>query len=189
MGADATGGRKEFASGAAGDPRLTQLQWGYPVNLKSFIKMRRTVLAAAALVACVGIASADAGAVQVGGQVDGAAVSAQPGNAGNPYSPEYGHPYRHGALPTRGVHAQMKQWEAMHSTSGAAPGQVPGIAAATGTQTLSYGGANNGVGVLSGQSKVYLVFYGSQWGTQGTDCQWQLRRSPAIRTVPLRSRR
>ncbi|MGI8667016.1 MAG: hypothetical protein ACR2N4_13445 [Jatrophihabitans sp.] len=40
--------------------------------------------------------------------------------------------------------------------------------AATGTRTLSYGGAIDGIGVQSGQSKVYLVFYGSQWGTATT---------------------
>ena len=48
------------------------------------------------------------------------------------------------------------------------------VRVATGTQTLSYGGAVNGVGVLSGQSKVYLVFYGTQWGTQGTDANGNL---------------
>jgi len=34
---------------------------------------------------------------------------------------------------------------------------------------LTFGGGVSGVGVLSGQAKVYLVFYGTQWGTQGTD--------------------
>ncbi|MEP7097400.1 MAG: PKD domain-containing protein [Dokdonella sp.] len=62
-------------------------------------------------------------------------------------------------MPTLQVHAQMKQWAA----------QQPTVMAATGPKTLSYGGANNGVGVLSGQAKVYLVFYGSQWGSQSTD--------------------
>jgi serine protease len=42
-------------------------------------------------------------------------------------------------------------------------------AAATGQQTLSYGGGVDGIGVQSGHSKVYLVFYGTQWGTKGTD--------------------
>ncbi|MBR7825722.1 putative Ig domain-containing protein [Actinospica sp. MGRD01-02] len=40
---------------------------------------------------------------------------------------------------------------------------------ATGPETLSYGGGVDGVGVNSGKNKVYLVFYGSQWGTEGTD--------------------
>jgi hypothetical protein len=35
---------------------------------------------------------------------------------------------------------------------------------------LSYGGGVAGQGVMSGaKTKVYLVFYGNQWGTQGTD--------------------
>ncbi|TWG01253.1 putative Ig domain-containing protein [Kitasatospora viridis] len=42
-------------------------------------------------------------------------------------------------------------------------------AAATGAETLSYGGGVDGIGVQSGHSKVYLVFYGTQWGTQTTD--------------------
>ena len=44
-----------------------------------------------------------------------------------------------------------------------------GTAAATGSETLSYGGGVDGIGVQSGHSKVYLVFYGTQWGTQSTD--------------------
>jgi serine protease len=34
---------------------------------------------------------------------------------------------------------------------------------------LAYGGGVNGVGVMSGPNEVYIVFYGSQWGTAGTD--------------------
>jgi hypothetical protein len=41
--------------------------------------------------------------------------------------------------------------------------------ARTSGNTLSYGGGVGGVGVNDGHSQVYLVFYGSQWGTQGTD--------------------
>jgi serine protease len=43
-----------------------------------------------------------------------------------------------------------------------------GTAAATGSETLSYGGGVDGIGVQSGHSKVYLVFYGTQWGSQST---------------------
>ncbi|MFR9791555.1 putative Ig domain-containing protein [Streptomyces sp. MB22_4] len=77
----------------------------------------------------------------------------------NPYSPAYQHPYRHGAVPTLQQHAKMKAWAANH----------PATTAATGTETLSYGGGVDGIGVQSGHSKVYLVFYGSQWGTQSTN--------------------
>ncbi len=34
---------------------------------------------------------------------------------------------------------------------------------------LSYGGGVDGIGVTTGSEKVYVVFWGSQWGTQGTD--------------------
>jgi hypothetical protein len=43
-----------------------------------------------------------------------------------------------------------------------------GTAAASGSETLSYGGGVDGIGVLDGHAKVYLVFYGTQWGTQST---------------------
>ncbi|MFE0464617.1 hypothetical protein ACFW1A_35730 [Kitasatospora sp. NPDC058965] len=41
----------------------------------------------------------------------------------------------------------------------------------TGPDTLSYGGGVDGVGVNDGHSQVYLVFYGTQWGTKGTDAK------------------
>ena len=37
------------------------------------------------------------------------------------------------------------------------------------TGALSYGGGLDGVGVTTGPPKVYLIFWGNQWGTQGTD--------------------
>jgi len=73
----------------------------------------------------------------------------------NPYAPSTGHPYRHGAVPTLETNAKMKAWQ--HANF-----------AATGPKTLSYGGGVDGIGVQSGHSKVYLVFYGTQWGTQTT---------------------
>lgn len=79
----------------------------------------------------------------------------------NPYSPANGHAYRHGVVPTREAHARMQQYRAMHPASQ--------TAAATGTETLSYGGGVDGIGVTSGAPKVYVVVYGSQWGTAGTD--------------------
>jgi len=41
--------------------------------------------------------------------------------------------------------------------------------AASGSGKLTYGGAVDGIGVTTGTPKVYIVFYGSQWGTAGTD--------------------
>src|SRR5690349_21597422 len=45
----------------------------------------------------------------------------------NPYSPAYGHSYRHGAIPTRELNTKMKGWAKQHAN-----------AAATGAKTLSY---------------------------------------------------
>ena len=73
----------------------------------------------------------------------------------DPYDPSYQHAYRHGAVPTLETNAKMKAWQHASTT-------------ATGPKTLSYGGGVDGIGVQSGHSKVYLVFYGSQWGTQTT---------------------
>ncbi|MGK4585807.1 hypothetical protein [Kitasatospora sp. HPMI-4] len=81
-------------------------------------------------------------------------------NEFNPYSPQNEHPYRHGVIPGVKQHENMKAWAASHSA-----------AATTSKKTLSYGGGVDGIGVQSGHSKVYLVFYGTQWGTQGTDAQ------------------
>ena len=103
----------------------------------------------------------------------GSPALADPGNGNgdgnwtkNPYSPAYGHPYRHGVVPTRETAKQMEAWEHSHSANFAAP------TASTGQ--LSFGGGVNGVGVLSGQNKVYLIFYGTQWGTQSTDANGNL---------------
>src|SRR5262249_60850325 len=64
-----------------------------------------------------------------------------------------------GAMPTLQQHAKMKAWAASQKSA----------SVATGPQTLSYGGGVDGIGVQSGHSKVYLVFYGTQWGTQSTN--------------------
>jgi hypothetical protein len=65
------------------------------------------------------------------------------------------HPYRHGIVPT------------VEGAKNYALG-LPGLPIAT---NLSYGGGNNGVGVTTGAPKVYLVFWGSQWGTSGTNAK------------------
>ncbi|WBP84687.1 putative Ig domain-containing protein [Kitasatospora cathayae] len=118
---------------------------------------RRLALAAVASLSLVTAALTTGGAAQAADQP----VSSQNGTVTNPYSPAYQHPYRHGAVPTIAQNEKIKQWAATHQeTSGDA---------ATGPQTLSYGGGIDGIGVQSGHSKVYLVFYGNQWGTQSTD--------------------
>ncbi|WP_207892379.1 hypothetical protein [Streptacidiphilus pinicola] len=86
------------------------------------------------------------------------ATAANGSPSANPYSPAYQHAYRHGAIPTVDGNTKMKGWAKTHAA-----------ATATGSETLSYGGGIDGIGVNSGHAKVYLVFYGSQWGTKGTD--------------------
>jgi hypothetical protein len=74
----------------------------------------------------------------------------------DPYSPAYQHSYRNGVIPTTGALNNMHYWAAGRARHGAA-------------NNLSYGGGVDGIGVTTGPEKVYLVFYGSQWGTQGTN--------------------
>jgi serine protease len=61
------------------------------------------------------------------------------------------HPYRHGVVPRLST-----------------PGGLPGPSS---LNNLSYGGGIAGVGVTTGAPRVYLVFWGSQWGTQATNSQ------------------
>ncbi|MEP6696293.1 MAG: putative Ig domain-containing protein [Pseudonocardiales bacterium] len=90
-----------------------------------------------------------------------AASAPASGGVKNPYSPAYTHPYRHGAYPTRSQHAKIKSYAAANP-------------AVVGTNTLKYGGGIDGIGVTSGHPKVYLIFWGTQWGTQGTDASGNL---------------
>src|SRR5689334_10358575 len=84
----------------------------------------------------------------------------------NPFAPAYTHSYRHGAVPTREAHAKMQAWRKANATT-----------ATSGSQTLSFGGGVNGIGVTSGTPQVYLVVYGTQWGTAGTDANGNMTLS------------
>jgi Putative Ig domain len=77
----------------------------------------------------------------------------------NPYSPAYHHPYRHGVVPTIGRGRQMRTWASQHAAA------IHALSA----NDLNYGGGIDGIGITTGQEKVYLVFYGSQWGTASTN--------------------
>ncbi|HEX4703886.1 MAG TPA: Ig domain-containing protein [Pseudonocardiaceae bacterium] len=77
-------------------------------------------------------------------------------SAVNPYNPAYQHSYRHGAVPTVQQSAKMRAFQQAN----------PAVAAAN---TLAFGGGIDGIGVTSGTPKIYLVFFGSQWGSQSTD--------------------
>jgi serine protease len=87
----------------------------------------------------------------------GAALAAPAGASAASTAPAYsnGHAYRHGAVPRRGL---------QHTKAFNAPG-TPAASA----NNLNYGGGISGVGVTTGAERVYLVFWGSQWGTQSTN--------------------
>jgi serine protease len=113
---------------------------------------RGSTAAFAAVALVTGMQAAVAGAQ--------AATAANPA-VRNPYSPAYHHSYRHGVIPSIPQLKKMRAWSRSH------PGS-PSIHAAS-ANDLNYGGGIDGIGVTSGPEKVYLVFYGSQWGTQGTN--------------------
>jgi len=106
---------------------------------------------------------ATVGAATIAAMTAPAGAKSIVGSETNPYSPANGHSYRHGVTPTIAVQNKMNAWANAHA------------AAATGAQTLSYGGGVDGIGVQSGHSKVYLVFYGTQWGTSSTDANGNLK--------------
>ena len=95
----------------------------------------------------------------------------------DPYAPSYHHAYRRGAVPTRARARLMRTWAAQHPA--AQPAATPSAAVANSpakkkkkkpvSNKLVYGGGIDGIGVTTGPPQVYLVFWGSQWGTQGTD--------------------
>ena len=80
------------------------------------------------------------------------AAPAAAAGTSSPYA--QGHAYRHGVVPTRAAATQLRS-------------------ITTSTANLRYGGGITvggvNVGVTIGAPRVYLVFYGSQWGTQGTN--------------------
>ncbi|MBQ4854991.1 hypothetical protein IMW82_09945 [Rhodanobacter sp. B2A1Ga4] len=90
--------------------------------------------------------------------------------APNPYAPSYGHPYRHGAVPTQEALARMRQYDNLHAAASHSGSTTSG-------KTLSYGGGVDGIGVTSGTPHVYIVVYGSQWGTAGTDANGNMTLS------------
>jgi hypothetical protein len=94
-----------------------------------------------------------------------AAVTVAPGAGQNPYLPSNGHPYRHGAEPSRGQSNDIRTWNSQHPAAQGTAGK-----AAIGANTMEfYGGINGGEGAVTSTPKIYLVFWGTQWGTQGTD--------------------
>lgn len=86
----------------------------------------------------------------------------------NPYSPAYGHGYRHGVVPTREALRGMNAFDKQSGVN---------ALATTSAKTIAYGGGIDSIGVTSGPPKVYLVVYGSQWGTASTDANGNMTLS------------
>jgi hypothetical protein len=104
-------------------------------------------------------------------QAGGAPAAAAAGHprVTNPYAPSYHHLYRGGAVPTRGAAARMAGWARQHPGAVTASPAAAGGVQATSANNVRYGGGNDGIGVTTGDERVYLVFFGSQWGTQSTN--------------------
>jgi hypothetical protein len=123
--------------------------------MTSFTRSRRST----AILGAAGLATLALTGIATAATANAAAPANPASSTANPYSPANGHAYRHGVIPTVSQQAKMNAYAKAH----------PSTVTATGPQTLSYGGGIDGIGVQSGHSKVYLVFYGTQWGTQTTD--------------------
>jgi len=121
--------------------------------MRSSVLIRRWVLrgstaAFTAVALTAGMQAAAAGTAQATARRAPAVV--------NPYSPAYHHQYRHGVVPAIPQQRRMLRWDRNHPRNASA-------------NDLNYGGGIGGIGVTTGQEKVYMVFYGSQWGTQSTN--------------------
>jgi hypothetical protein len=86
-----------------------------------------------------------------GGVVPGGA-SPQGSNLVPDLSMNAGPTQHYGVVPMLGTELAVRESQTLEAIS---------------SNDLHYRGGTGGVGVTSGQPKVYLVFYGSQWGTQG----------------------
>jgi serine protease len=98
-----------------------------------------------------------------------------------PASPWDGHPYRHGWVPPRGDSGAL----ASPGASAPVPLSSPVTRKPSGSSghhshtaggflssnDLSFGGGVGGVGVTTGAPKVYVVFWGSQWGASSINGQ------------------
>jgi hypothetical protein len=118
--------------------------------------LQRGLISVAALVLSFGGFATVAQATQAAPAGSGPSTA-----AANPFNPSYQHSYRHGAVPTIQQSAKMNGFLQAH----------PSVTAAN---TLAFGGGIDGIGVTSGTPKVYLVFFGTQWGSQSTDSSGNL---------------
>lgn len=127
----------------------------------------RSMIVAAMMAPAVGLAVTSPAALAANVAASGTAAESIQATGSpvttNPYAPAYQHSYRHGAVPTLSATRNMRGWAAVHRVAAAAP------AATAAPVNMTYHGGTGGIGVTTGQEKVYLVFYGSQWGTQGAN--------------------
>jgi hypothetical protein len=120
--------------------------------------MRRMVRATIAVLTTLAASTALAAMATATASASPAAPASQAPAVQNPDSPAYQHTYRHGVVPTRAATQKMRAYANAH----------PSVAAAS-ANDLNYGGGIDGIGVTTGHEQVYLVFYGSQWGTASTN--------------------
>jgi serine protease len=124
--------------------------------------------------ASVAISTAAAGASTTRGQTAMTTAAVAPAPAADSTS------YRHGLVPAIGAApapapatvpapGSAAAARAPRPTPAAAQPAVASEAAPPGN--VAFGGGTNGVGVTTGAPKVYLVFWGSLWGTQSTNAQ------------------
>ena len=110
--------------------------------MRSSVLIRRWVLrgstaAFTAVALTAGMQAAAAGTAQATARRAPAVV--------NPYSPAYHHQYRHGVVPAIPQQRRMLRWDRNHPRNASA-------------NDLNYGGGIGGIGVTTGQEKVYMVF-------------------------------
>jgi hypothetical protein len=117
-----------------------------------------TILSAVSLAAALATGAAGAQAATISAAHPAGWNPSGAAQATNPYLPSYNHPYRHGAVPTITQTFKINNWVARHQSAMAAS-----------SDNLTYGGGVRGIGVTPGHEKVYLVFFGRQWGASGSD--------------------
>jgi serine protease len=122
---------------------------------------RLTAYGGTVLMTAVAIAATTQAGV---GGAEASVIGGQP--VSNPFARIYKHPYLRDAFPSVPQLRKMRLWARTHR-----------MAAFNSTTPLTYHGGIDGIGVTSGHQHVYLVFDGSQWGTQGTDSHGNLTLS------------
>ncbi|RAG87168.1 hypothetical protein DN069_02685 [Streptacidiphilus pinicola] len=114
---------------------------------------KKTLVAGSAAAA---IAAATAVALPAFASASAASVDA-------PAAAVAGHAYRHGAVPLRDAAGQAHAAPQADQSGQGKP--------ANQTKPMTYHGGTDGVGVTTGAPKVYVIYWGSQWGNASQDAQ------------------